>query len=58
MLDIIEVENQYYVRAQSSFVDHQTKVLMSGDIFGVFDRRGDFRRLVSTEQGLFYYIKK
>jgi glycogen debranching enzyme len=54
MLDIIEVENQFYVRAQSSFADHQTKVLMSGDIFGVFDRRGDFRRLVSTEQGLFY----
>jgi glycogen debranching enzyme len=54
MLDVIEVENQYYVRAQSSFVDRQTKVLMSGDIFGVFDRRGDFRRLVSTEHGLFY----
>jgi glycogen debranching enzyme len=54
MLDIIEVENQYYVRAQSSFTDRQTKVLMSGDIFAVFDRRGDFRRLVSTEQGLFY----
>jgi glycogen debranching enzyme len=54
MLDIIEVGNQCYVRAQSSFVDHQTKVLMSGDIFGVFDRRGDFRRLVSTEHGLFY----
>jgi N-terminal domain of (some) glycogen debranching enzymes len=54
MLDIIEVGNQYYVRAQSSFVDHQTRVLMSGDIFGVFDRRGDFRRLGSTEQGLFY----
>jgi glycogen debranching enzyme len=54
MLDIIKVGDQYYVRAQSSFVDHQTKVLMSGDIFGVFDRHGDFRRLVSTEQGLFY----
>ena len=54
MLDIIEVENQFYVRAQSSFADHQTKVLMSGDLFGVFDRRGDFRRLVSTEQGLFF----
>ena len=54
MLDIIEVENQYYVRAQSSFADNQTKALMSGDIFAVFDRRGDFRTMVSTEQGLFY----
>jgi glycogen debranching enzyme len=54
MLDIIEVENQFYVRAQSSFVDNQTKSLMSGDIFAVFDRRGDFRTVFSTEQGLFY----
>jgi hypothetical protein len=54
MLDIVEVENQYYVRAQSSFADNQTKALMSGDIFAVFDRRGDFRTMVSTEQGLFY----
>ena len=54
MLDIIEVENQYYVRASSSFADNQTKALMSGDIFAVFDRRGDFRPKVSTEQGLFY----
>jgi glycogen debranching enzyme len=54
MLDIIEIENQYYVRAQSAFADHQKRVLMSGDLFGVFDRRGDFRRLVSIEQGLFY----
>lgn len=54
MLDIIEVENQYYVRAKSSFADNQTKALMSGDLFGVFDRRGDFRTMVSSEQGLFY----
>jgi len=54
MLDIIEVENQYYVRAQSSFADKQTKVLMSGEIFGVFDRQGDFRAPLSKEQGLFY----
>src|ERR1700730_4539494 len=54
MLDIIEVGNQYYVRAESSFADKQTRVLMSGDMFGVFDRRGDFRMMVSKEQGLFY----
>jgi glycogen debranching enzyme len=54
MLDIIEVGNQYYVRAQSSFADNQTKTLMVGDLFGVFDRRGDFRTLGSNSQGLFY----
>jgi glycogen debranching enzyme len=53
-LDVIEVENQYYVRAQSSLADNQTNVLMAGDSFAVFDRRGDFRNLASTEQGLFY----
>src|SRR5882757_2857046 len=54
MLDIIEVGNQSYVRAQSSFADNQTKALMVGDLFGVFDRRGDFRTMVSSGQGLFY----
>ena len=52
--DVIEVENQYYVRAQSSLADNQTNVLMAGDLFAVFDRHGDFRTLSSTEQGLFY----
>lgn len=52
--DVIEIENQYYVRAQSSLADNQTDVLMTGDLFAVFDRRGDFRTLSSTEQGLFY----
>jgi hypothetical protein len=36
MLDIIEVGNQYYVSAESSFADKETSVLMSGDMFGVF----------------------
>ena len=54
MLDIIEVQGHYYVRAQSSLTDTQTKTLMSENIFGVFDRRGDLRTMVSTEQGLFY----
>ena len=53
-LDVIEVENQYYVKAQSSLADNQTNTLMTGDLFAVFDRRGDFRNLASTEQGLFY----
>jgi glycogen debranching enzyme len=52
--DVIEIENQYYVRAQSSLADNQTNVLMAGDLFAVFDRHGDFRTLSSTEQGLFY----
>jgi glycogen debranching enzyme len=52
--DLVEIENQYYLRAESSLADIQTKVLMAGDLFAVFDRQGDFRTLSSTEQGLFY----
>jgi glycogen debranching enzyme len=32
----------------------QTKTLMSGDLFAIFDLRGDFRTIVSNSQGLFY----
>ena len=42
MTAIIEIENQYYIRAQSSLADNRTRGLMRGDAFGVFDRHGDF----------------
>jgi glycogen debranching enzyme len=54
MLDVIEIENQYYVRAKSSLADTRTNVLMAGDTFAVFDRQGNFRTMASTQQGLFY----
>jgi glycogen debranching enzyme len=54
MADIIEIENQYYIRAQSSLADNRTRVLMRGDAFAVFDRHGDFHPVGLNEQGLFY----
>jgi glycogen debranching enzyme len=36
------------------FEQEQTKTLMSGDLFAVFDRRGDFCATASNSQGLFY----
>jgi glycogen debranching enzyme len=54
MSDFIEAGNQCYVRAESWCADEQTKTLMSGDLFAVFDRRGDLCTIVSNEQGLFY----
>src|SRR6202045_591465 len=54
MMDIIEIENQYYVRAQSSLADNRTRVLMQGDAFAVFDRHGDLHPIGLNEQGLFY----
>jgi glycogen debranching enzyme len=54
MLDVIEVENEYYVRARSSLADSQTRVLMQGDLFAVFDRHGDFQPVGFGEHGLYY----
>ena len=52
--DVIEVEQQFYIRASSSLADDRTRVLLNGDTFAVFDRQGNFRTTWSTDQGLFY----
>ncbi len=54
MKDVIEFENQYYVRAQSSLADDRTRVLLNGDAFAVFDRFGDCLPVGSGQQGVFY----
>jgi len=54
MSDVIELGNEFYIRARSSLVDIQTRVLMRGDLFGVFDRNGDLRALGAGGHGLFY----
>src|SRR5215469_1123621 len=52
--ELSEIENQYCVRAQSALADSQKKVLMTGDLFAIFDGQGDFRTASFIEQGLFY----
>jgi glycogen debranching enzyme len=54
MPDIIELGNQTYIHTRSPLIDIQTRVLMRGDLFGVFDRCGDLRPLDSGGHGLFY----
>ncbi|MBV9732937.1 MAG: amylo-alpha-1,6-glucosidase [Verrucomicrobia bacterium] len=54
MSDIIELGNEFYIRARSSLADIQPRVLMRGDLFGVFDRCGDLRALGAGGHGLFY----
>ena len=54
MSDIIELGNEFYIRARSSLADIHTRVLMQGDLFGVFDRCGDLRAIGSGGHGLFY----
>lgn len=53
--DVIEVGNQFYIRAKSSLADARTLVLLHGDTFAVFDRRADILTLGgSGQQGIFY----
>jgi len=51
--DVIEVESQFYIRADSSLADAQTLVLLHRDTFAVFDRHGDIQVLGSGQQGIF-----
>ncbi|MEO8736093.1 MAG: amylo-alpha-1,6-glucosidase [Edaphobacter sp.] len=52
--DVIEVGNQFYIRAKSSLADDRTLVLLHNDTFAVFDRYGDIQPVGLGQQGLFH----
>lgn len=52
--DVIEVNQQFYIRASSSLADDRTRVLLAGDSFAVFDRSGDIQPVGFGQQGIFY----
>ena len=52
--DIIQVENEYYIRATSSLADDRTHVLKHGESFAIYDRYGDFTPVGLGEQGFYY----
>src|SRR6476661_1994869 len=52
--DVIEVENQFYIRASSALADDRTRVLLNGDTFAVFDRSGDIQPVGVGQQGIFH----
>lgn len=52
--DVIEVGQQFYIRASSSLADDRTRVLMNGDTFAIFDRSGDIQPVGSGQQGIFH----
>jgi len=54
MSDIIEVQGQYYIRANASIADTGARVLKRGETFGIFDRHGDVRPLGLENQGIFH----
>lgn len=54
MPEVIEVENQYYIRATSPIVDDRVRVLKSGDTLAIFDRYGDIERAGPGTHGLYF----
>ena len=52
--DIIEVGQQFYIRASSALADDRTRVLLNGDTFAVFDRSGDVQPVGFGQQGIFH----
>jgi glycogen debranching enzyme len=52
--DVIEVGQQFYIRASSSLADDRTAVLLKGDTFAIFDRSGDIQPVGFGQQGIFH----
>jgi glycogen debranching enzyme len=53
-VEVIEVEDQYYILAKSALADDRTSVLKHGDTFAIFDRYGDIQPIGLGEQGIFH----
>lgn len=53
-MNIIEVENQFYILATSSFADQRTMVLKQGDSFAIFGWHGDIHQIGQGKQGIFH----
>ncbi len=54
MSEIIQVQGQFYIRANASIADLGIRVLKQGDTFAIFDRHGDIRPLEFENQGVFH----
>jgi glycogen debranching enzyme len=52
-MNLIEIEDKFYILATSSFADDRTMVLKQGDTFGVFDRFGDIQPIGQKVQGIY-----
>ena len=54
MTDIVQLADEYYVRASSALADDRTRVLKYGDLFLIANRFGDIEHLGASRFGLFY----
>jgi glycogen debranching enzyme len=52
--EIIQIEDQFYVRSTSSLADAWTAVLKHGDTFAIFDRHGDIQPIGAIEHGIYH----
>jgi glycogen debranching enzyme len=52
--ELIQVEDNWYVRATSARADERARVLKQGETFGIFDRSGDIRPVGLGEEGLYH----
>jgi glycogen debranching enzyme len=52
--EVIEVNNQFYILAESSLADDRAFVIKNGDTFALFDHYGDIRPYGLGEQGIFH----
>jgi glycogen debranching enzyme len=52
--EVIEINDQFYILAESSLADDRASVLKSGDTFALLDHRGDIRPYGLGEQGIFH----
>ncbi len=53
-MEVIRIEDQYYILAASAQADDRTRVLKHGDTFAVFDRYGDIQPFGLGEQGIYH----
>ncbi len=54
MPELIQVEDNWYVRATSARADDRPRVLKQGETFGIFDRSGDISTIGLGEEGLYH----
>ena len=51
----IQIDNSWYIPATSSRADDRTRVLKSGESFGVFSRHGEISWVGFGEQGFYFF---
>ena len=54
MEDVIQIDDQFYIRATSARIDGRTRVLKRGETFAICDRFGDISGVGLPELGLYH----